>query len=911
MKKDQRVRIGAWALLGLTLTFMLMWNKNGEKVDFNTQIKPIFNQHCISCHGGVKANGNYSLLFEEEAFSAGESGKPALVPGKPGKSELIRRITISDPEMRMPFDKPPLSDDEIRTLKDWIRQGAQWDQHWAYQPVREVKVPEEFTNRELLESRARNEIDHFIFQKLEPLGLTLSPRADLADLARRLSIDLIGLPAPVEIYRKLLAAPNEKGLDNYVDSLLASPHFGEKWTGMWLDLARYADTKGYERDDSRTIWKYRDWLIRAFNDDKPYDEFLVEQIAGDLLPSPTDDQLLATAFHRNTMTNDEGGTDNEEFRVAAVMDRVNTTWEVLQGTTFSCVQCHSHPYDPIRMEEYYHFMAFFNNTRDEDTFSEYPVLRHFEKDDSAGFEQLTEWLTLNTHQSRVEEIAQFIRTWQPSINSLTSDQFVNSELADTKWLVFRNQGSARLKKVHLNGKTRMIARYRTFLDGGTYRLHLDDLNGPVIAEVFPSDTKGKWTFAEIPLQVTEGTHDLYLSYENPQLENPYSNGLMFDWFYFDRDFPGEGKEGYQDAKTQFWHLVTTGGLQTPIMIENPVDRHRETHVFDRGNWLVPLEVVQPDVPGFMPGLPEGLRHDRLAMARWLSSRDNPLTARVLVNRVWEQLFGRGMVETLEDFGSQGSPPTHPELLDYLAYKFMYEFDWSLKLLLRYIVTSATYRQTSSSQVEQLAVDPQNRYLSRGPRIRLSAEQVRDQALVVSGLFSTKMFGPSVMPYQPDGIWNSPYNGRKWVQDTDDNQYRRALYTYWKRTSPYPSMLLFDMVAREVCSSRRISTNTPLQALVTLNDSVYIGAANRFALRMIEEGGREVEEQIRYGYRLMLGKDITPEKLDVLISLYHRVKNNQAIQVALREDRPWDPKHDQAMKIVANAMLNLDEFLVKN
>ncbi|MCK5371292.1 MAG: DUF1549 domain-containing protein, partial [Cyclobacteriaceae bacterium] len=475
-------------------------------------------------------------------------------------------------------------------------------------------------------------------------------------------------------------------LETYIDELLNSPHFGEKWAGMWMDLARYSDTKGYEKDGGRTIWRYRDWLINAFNDDIPYDQFLTEQIAGDLLPNPTDNQLIATAFHRNTMTNDEGGTDNEEFRIAAVIDRVNTTWEVTMGTTFSCVQCHSHPYDPFKHEDYYRFLAYFNNTRDEDTPDDYPLLKHFEGQDSTRLEELKNWLKVNLEQKRADEITTFIKTWQPSINSLNCDKYVNSELAGVRWVVFRNNGSCRLKHVNFDGKNTIIYRYRSFLTGGIWQIHLDSIDGPLLKKISVANTKSKWAFNEIEFQQVSGIHDLYFTYFNPNLKDQRTNGLMFDWFYFTEEFPGKEADGFTKAKENFWHLMRTKTSLTPIIIENPKDMYRETRVFERGNWLAAGDMVEPGVPEIMNPIPEGVPADRLGLASWLVNPKNPLTARTYVNRIWEQLFGFGIVETLEDFGTQGFSPTHKELLDHLSWKFMHEFNWSTKALLKYIIS---------------------------------------------------------------------------------------------------------------------------------------------------------------------------------------------------------------------------------
>jgi hypothetical protein len=556
-------------------------------------------------------------------------------------------------------------------------------------------------------------------------------------------------------------------------------------------------------------------------------------------------------------------------------------------------------------------MGFFNNSRDEDTFDDYPVFRHFESEDSVQLVELKSWLDSNAEAERAKEIVKFVQTWQPSINSLTSDEFVNSELADTKYLVFRNNGSSRLKNVSLDAKNRLIYRYRSALPGGTWEIHLDSPDGPLLKKVLVKDTKRRWTFDELQFKEVEGVHDIYFTYSNPNLKNPNSNGLWFDWFHFTSDFPAKQAAGYQEAKKTFWDLIEARTLQTPIMLENPASMTRETRIFERGNWLMKGEKVDAAVPEILNPIPERYENNRLGMAYWLTSTQNPLTARTYVNRIWEQLFGYGIVETLEDFGTQGIAPTHQKLLDHLSWKFMHDFQWSTKQLIKYIVSSATYQQSSVSSPEHLQIDPQNRYLARGPRIRLTGEQIRDQALVVSGLFNPKMFGPSVMPYQPKGIWNSPYSSRSWIQSDGEEQYRRAIYTYWKRTSPYPSMLIFDAMAREVCASRRISTNTPLQALVTLNDSVFVETSIHFAKRMMAKPGN-IEDKIKYGYGLMMADSISEPKLNILLDLYNELNKEELItNVALTDDQEKQDILAKSMLVLANTMLNLDEFLMKN
>ncbi|QDH77901.1 DUF1553 domain-containing protein [Echinicola soli] len=740
-----------------------------DKVDFNAEVRPIINSKCISCHGGVKQSGGFSLLFEEDALTATKSGTPAIIPSEAHISEMIKRIESTDPDERMPPEGAPLSKEEIATLKKWINQGAQWEDHWAFIPPKNPELPAVDQ-----EDWVKNPIDQFILAKLENKGLTPTEEAPPAELIRRLSLDVIGLPPRQEMVERFQRNPSDKTYEAIVDELLASPRYGEHWAAMWMDLARYADTKGYQKDRHRPMWKFRDWTINAFNANMPFDQFTIEQIAGDLLPTPSKDQLIATGFHRNTMTNDESGTDDEEFRVAAVLDRVNTTWEVWQGITFACVQCHSHPYDPIRHDEYYEFYAFFNNTRDADTWTDSPTIPVYTDIEAAERAKIMHWLdSTKSHNTVNYQLSSLIKEKETALESIKPD----------------------------------------------------------------------------PL---------------------------------------------------------------PVMAELPAGEKRKTYVFERGNWMTHGDQVSPGVPGSMPNLPKDAPNNRLGLAQWLVNDDNPLTARVTVNRIWGKLFGKGIVETQEDFGSQGIPPTHPELLDWLAIHFRETQTWHIKKLLKTIVMSATYRQSSTVTPELLEKDPANYWLARGPRVRLSAEQVHDQALAVSGLLSGKMLGPSVMPPQPEGIWQVINNPEKWVQSTGDDRHRRGLYTYWRRTSPYPSMMAFDSPSREVCVNRRISTNTPLQALVTLNDPVYIEAAQALAKKMsISEGS--VKDQIAYGYELALFEAPTEATLKTLVALYEEAKDhfgNGKFSLVNLDQEIKDPDMN-AKTIVANAIMNLDVFVTKN
>jgi hypothetical protein len=887
---------------------------NKRKTDFSSQVKPILNKHCITCHGGVKQNGGFSVLFREEALDTTESGKYAIVPGHPEESELIRRITSHDPEYRMPYKEEPLSSDEIGILTNWVKEGAQWEEHWAYIPPRPVEVPK---SEQLLSGVeppsadwAKNDIDYFVVQKLAEHQLKPSPEAARAILIRRVYLDIIGIPPTPEQARKFIDDTRPDAYERIVDELLASPHYGEKWASWWLDLARYADTKGYEADPSRVIWRFRDYVIRSFNEDKPFDQFTIEQLAGDMLPDPTDEQMIATAFHRNTMNNDEGGTDDEEFRTAAIMDRVATTWEVFQGTTMSCVQCHSHPYDPIHHEEYYKAFAYFNNTRDEDVSSEHPLLRTYSKEDEEKLKAIRTWVLEHADKDKATETMRFLKTLEPKYHAHIFDRFINGELNGYKWLSVRPEGSARMKHMNISGKTHLFINYSARKPGGSFEIRTDTLAGDIVAHVDLKKTDSP-RIIDIPIPSVEGVHDLYFQFHNPALDKSESV-CTIEWFAFRGDLPGRGDARFPAEQALFLKLLNANVDETPVLVESNEEQWRETRVFERGNWLVKGERVQPGIPRSLATATARVPSDRLEFARWLVSKDNPLTARTMVNRIWDQIFGKGIVETLEDFGSQGAPPTHPELLDWLALRFMDDDRWSMKKLISDIVLSATYRQSSRVTDEMLEKDARNEWLGRGARLRLSAEQVRDQALAVSGLLSDKMYGQSVMPFQPEGIWNSVYNNSRWVLSDGENRHRRGVYTYVKRTSPYPSMMMFDGSSREVCLGKRIRTNTPLQALVTLNDPVFVEAARAFANRMMMSDS-SCDNRIRNGYRFLTFCDLPDPKLKIFRSLYddalqtYRADSAAVHALTSRKNANEDLA---AMTVVANALLNLDEVIMK-
>ncbi|CAG5011659.1 hypothetical protein DYBT9275_04994 [Dyadobacter sp. CECT 9275] len=915
MKKSVFIGIG----IGVLMLSAWSWRGwLGHKVDYNTEVKPILNKHCMGCHGGVKKAGDVSFLFEHEMLEPGKSGKIPVVRGNAEASEMIRRIESKDPDERMPKNGVPLTDEEVSILKKWINEGAEWKQHWSYTRIEKPEVPSAgniWNLYGLLDAGnskwAKNEIDHFVLDRLKKEDLSPSPEADRATLIRRVSLDITGLPPTQKEVTDFEKDKSANAYEKVVDRLLQSPAYGERWTSMWMDLARYADTKGYESDGGRTMWRYRDYVVKSFNEDKPFDKFTIEQLAGDLIPGdkdgfPTRENIIATGFHRNTMTNNEGGTDDEEFRTAALIDRVNTTWEVWQGTTFGCVQCHSHPYDPIRHEDYYKYMAFFNNTRDEDVWDEWPKMRFYKGEDSAKVERVKQWIS--AHDSKLTgEFAQFMHVMEPKINAHNFEKGDQSTVLLISYYGVKDKGNARIPKVDLSGAGQLVMNVSTGAENAVLSFHLDKIDGPLLAKVA---VPKRDTVVVAPIPAVNGSHDVFLKLSSPTKPEDW---VRITWLAFQKLLPGAGEKDYVKIVEDYASVLSKYPESMPVLWEGKKDFARKTQVFVRGNWMVKGAEVKADVPKLLAPIPKEYSRDRLGLAKWMVNRDNALTSRVIVNRFWEQLFGRGIVETVEDFGSQGSEPTHRELLDWLAVSFMEDYQWSVKKLLKEIVMSATYRQSSKTDQERIEKDPYNIWISRGPRVRLSAEQVRDQALACSGLLSKKMYGPSVMPPQPDKIWQSPYSGEKWVLSEGEDRYRRGVYTYWKRTAPYPSMTTFDAPSREFCQSRRILTNTPLQALVTLNDPVYLEAAQNLATKMLKSG-KTPDQQLKEGYRLLTYQPIEEKSLKVLVKVY-----NEALQAYKRKPGEVDSilvyrkersPELAALTVSANVLLNLDNVVTK-
>jgi hypothetical protein len=807
---------------------------SGRKIQYARDIQPILSANCFLCHGPDQRNRKAGLRLDlpEEAVKKLKDGTRAVVPGDAKASELTARIFSTDSD-RMPPAKSHkvLKEAEKQLLKRWIDEGAEYQKHWAFIPPQRPALPE-VKNK----SWPRNAVDYFVLARLEAEGLTPAPESDRYTLARRVALDLTGLPPTLEAVDRFVADKSPQAYEKYVDEVLRSSAYGERWAHVWLDLARYADSKGYASDPPRTIWKYRDWVIDAINANKPFDQFTVEQLAGDLLPKASTDQLLATAFHRNTLTNDEGGTSDEEFRTVAVVDRVNTTMQVWMGLTMGCAQCHDHKYDPVTQEEYFRLYAILNQTQDADRPDETPLLT------TPTPEQMKQKAKLEG------EIAVLDKRLNQATPALAA--------AQKQW-----ETSVKKDKLPANIKT--------------------------ILSLVPAKRN--------PGQQTD-LAKYYLSIA-PELKK-------------DRDQLAALRK----------QLAGTQGVSTPIMRELPEAQRRKTKIHIRGNFLNEGKEVMPAVPGVFPPLPKNQPADRLALAQWLVAPQNPLTARVTVNRYWEQIFGVGLVETPEDFGIRGKLPAHPDLLDWLAVEFTAK-KWDVKQLLKLIVTSATYRQSSRITPELVKHDPDNRLFAHGPRYRSSAEVVRDQALFVSGLLSRKMHGPSVRPPQPKlGLTAAFGGGTDWDTSQGEDKYRRALYTQWRRTTPYPSMVTFDAAGRNVCAVTRPRTNTPLQALVTLNDPVYVEAAQALARRMAKEGGSTVADRARYGFRLCLARPPQDVELRRLVELYQKSHDEYARNkkdAILMATSPlgalpagMDAVDLAAWTIVGNVLLNLDEMFAK-
>lgn len=854
------------SLASLVVFMATLLSSTAATVDFKHEIQPILEQRCTECHGEKKQKAGVRLDRKTFAFAPTDSGKPAITVGRSGESLLWQRITTTNTDEIMPPKGEPLTAAQVTMIQKWIDEGAVWPddggvpqkKHWAYEKPVRPKVPVVKGPK----SAVKNPIDAFVLERLQQDKLKPAPEADPATLIRRVSLDLTGLPPSMAEVNAFLADKSKDAYEKVVDRLLASPHFGERWARPWLDMARYADTQGYEKDNRRTMWPWRDWVIRALNQNKPFDQFTIEQIAGDLLPDATQEQKVATGFHRNTMTNTEGGTDDEEFRHEAVVDRVNTTFSTWMATTINCSQCHNHKYDPLTMKEYYQVYAFLNQTADSDKEDERPTLKVFkpgEKEELAARREVLKnaearWKTATS----APELTNAFLAWQEkTLAELTNAPSTNAPAKAKKDAKTSNE---ELRKLLTTAPEKRDKDQRAKL-----KEHFEGVA--------------------------------------PELKEPR-----------------EALAAARAAEKKFNDAIPI------VSVLEELPKPRETHMLMRGSFLTKGERVSPGVPAVMNPLPASSATNRLAFAHWMVDTNNPLIARVMMNRFWEQIFGTGIVETSEDFGTQGEPPSHPKLLDWLACEFMEPggvqggTSWDMKRMLRLIVTSATYRQSSKVTSELLQRDPYNRLLARGTRRRLEAEMVRDQALAVSGLLSRKIGGAPVMPPQPDGVWQVVYSGDKWETSKGEDKYRRGLYTFWRRTSPYPSMVSFDAPSGEFCVVRRTRSNTPLQALTLLNDPVYLECAQALAKRMLSEGGTTAEQRAAFGLRACLAREPKKGEAQKLVTLaakqLARYQEDSESAATLVRYAGTDTKEKTevpelaAWTIVANVLLNLDEFVMK-
>jgi len=988
-------------------------------VDFARDIQPLLASRCYDCHGPEKAKGGLHLTTLKNALRGGESGEPSFIAGASARSLLIKRVTTLDEDDVMPQKSERLAPAEVALLRRWIDEGAVWPEnlkHWAY--VKPVRPPLPALASTAPAARPLNPIDRFVFARLEKEGLAPAPAVDAARWLRRVSLDLVGLPpSPHDVAAFLADAPaGEPAYARVVDRLLASPHYGERWARPWLDLARYADSHGFQRDDLRDLWPYRDWVVRAMNADLPFDRFTVMQLAGDLLPEAhpkkNPDPLIATGFHRATPTNVEAGTDQEEGRVNQVFDRVNTTGAVWLGTTLECAQCHHHKYDPISQRDYYRLFAFFNHTERETDFTSAKALAALKfigpyltlPDPAADAAQSTLAIRTAELDTRIAAASARARAdfpaWEQSLvaSLATAGQTHPLEIAEfgsSGEVEFRQLPDRSLVIDSAPESDIYVVTVRTKLTGIT-GFKLDALTDPSL----PGSGPGRGAVARpnfilngfqitatpasgppAPVKLVRASasfsqpkfavENLLRPEINPREGWAISPQFARDhWAIFETDAPLGSAAGTtftfrltqqsgaarmigrlrlsaltgriggttisaevaaalavapaqrttaQTEALHAYHLASDtavaalrqektrlASLVTPVssprtLVMRELAQPRATTVMTRGNFLDPGEPVQPGTPAMLHPFPSSTAQPtRLDLARWLVDPENPLVARVTVNRWWAEFFGRGLVGTPEDFGAKGDAPTHPELLDWLSVEFV-AHGWSMKHLHRLIALSATYRQSSRISPEAWTRDDQNRLLARGPRFRLDAEAIRDNALAVAGLLSPTLGGPPVRPFQPAGLWDNKVGGDKVTYDlsTGEDAYRRGLYTVWKRGSPYPSFINFDATARTACTVRRSRSNTPLQALTLLNDPVYVEAARALAARVVREyPDAAVPVRLRHAFQLCLARPPSPVELAALERLH-------AQQSAAH------PTSDTAWQAVASALLNLDEMITKN
>jgi hypothetical protein len=1058
-----------------------------EVVDFNFHVRPILSDRCFACHGPDDRARKADLRLDrpENARAELPSGRRAIVPGRPGRSELATRIMSTDPSVAMPAPESRLTldDREKALLIRWIEQGAEWKPHWAFIPPAKPVPPAGKTV-----GWARNDIDRFVLATLESKGLSPSAEASRETLVRRLSFDLTGLPPTLEEIDAFVADPSPDAYEKVVDRLLDAPAYGERMAVEWLDVARYADSHGYQDDGMRQMWPWRDWVISAFNENLPFDDFVAWQLAGDLLPDPSLEQVLATGFNRNHMQSQEGGVVPEEYRTEYVANRVDTLGRAFLGVSVECARCHDHKYDPVRQDEYYRLFAFFNSVNetgqipysgvpsptvivtDEEAEVRLAELRNeierLESElapDNADFDRgYARWLArgregsgsakppapivhlpLDRGERVLEEKARegkkrrytrrFANRADParpamlggdldrvpktvpgrigSAQTLAGDSHIglgegvafferNEPFSVALWFRVEKEGTAGPLVTRSGGLFNGNRGYEIILqeDGRlTAGLHHVFPDNSIEIETVDPVAPGRWRHVTLTYDGSSRVRGLrlFLDGEGAEIRAVVDNlkrsivhdqdgktwgdpvGLRLgrrhdetledvsvdELQVFDRQLtafeaailggspetlskaltrsPDGRSAAQEEALREHYVLRVVPGLGPErrdltrlrgeenafltslpeVMTMRERSRSRQTFVLARGLYDAPTTRVEPGTPEALGALPAHLPRNRLGLARWLLDPKHPLTARVLVNRYWALLFGRGLVATPADFGSQGDLPTHPKLLDWLATTFV-ESGWDLKALLKRIVLSATYRQSSAADAVLLEGDPANEWLARGPSHRFSAEQIRDGALAASGLLVREIGGPSVYPYQPPGLWKelATRNATSYEQGQGDDLHRRSLYTVWKRTSPPPSAVSFDAADRLFCTVRRQRTSTPLQSLVLLNDPQYLEASRVLAERMIREGGASTGERIAYGFRLLISRSPDPAEIALLEGLLEDElavfrEDRQAARALLAVgERPPDtslaPEETAAYTMVASTVMNFDEAVFK-
>ena len=1031
---------------------------NTSSVVFNRDIRPILSDKCFACHGPDESKRLSALRLDVEGGGLADlGGRVAIVPGKPEQSELVQRITTDDAPRRMPpvYSGKKLAAPEIELIRRWVLEGAKWQKHWSFLTPQRPRIPE-------VEPKAwaKNAIDHFVLERLSAEGLLPSPQADLATLLRRISLDLTGLPPTPAELDAFLADKSPEAYEKAIDRLLVSPRYGERWARHWLDAARYADTNGYQTDAERFMWRWRDWVIEAFNNNMPFDQFTIEQLAGDMLPDATLDQRIASAFNRNHRGNGEGGIISAEYAVEYVVDRVETTSTVWMGLTLGCARCHDHKYDPFTQREFYSLFAYFNNIPERGKAFKYgnspPFIQAPTRKQQAELKEMDAKIAAaeDEFSKLASERRQARHSWEEAIAgsaaadwSLRDGLEAHYPLDGNLFGVTPRSGGANATLIDglpnfVDGVIGAAASFdgKVFIDAGNvadydfydkftlsawilpaapdgaivtrtkelateiagYGIYLKDgklqlnlivrlLDDGISVETIGRLELHKWHHIAAIYdgsRLAEGLA-IYVNGQRQELKvnvdemngrfkvdqplrigavagsGPSFQGAIDDVRIYNRALapaevavlevpaslkkiaarpvaertPGEKDKlqlAFLDQYThpevgKIWHKLValkreraafTDGLPT-LMIMQEMEEPRTTHLLVRGAYDKPGAVVHASVPDVISAAVEDFPpKNRLEFAEWLVNPSNPLTARVTVNRFWQMLFGVGLVKTVEDFGSQGEWPQYMDLLDWLAVEFI-ESGWDVKGLIKTIVMSAVYQQDSKVNSDLHERDPENRLLARGPRFRLPAEVVRDQALAISGLLVEQTGGPSVKPYQPAGLWSELAGGGDidmYVQDHGDKLYRRSLYTFWKRAVPPPTMMNFDSAGREACTVRETRTNTPLQALNLMNDVTFVEASRKMAERMMTEGGPTPAERVAYGYRLATAREPNVARNEVLVNAYHYHLDNYETnrKAALGLVTQGESKRNEELDLpelasyttVASLILNLDETITK-